>query len=89
MILELECRIHDAMHIIGTTYAAWAAGDIAWYIGSGRASTEFCRALRKADQTKLLMYVSSDKRGHSTEEAIANTKIYLRKYCGYKEVVEQ
>ena len=60
----------------------WTTQAIAYYIGTGRSTTDWECALLKATPEKLLKAVG-EKSG-STTEGIAAITNYLGRYCGLK-----
>ena len=79
---KIENRLFDlkmaVWHISDSRTAENVAGDIAWYIWTGRASCDFIRAfcgLSKYRMTTLARKISA---GGSTDEIIAISKKYLK-----------
>lgn len=88
--ITTEDVIHEltmaSMHYESETDRHWvrsAADDIAWYILTGRAPTDWVRAFIKADTVKILrrMGRTGDK---SRSGQIKVATAYLRRYCGYE-----
>lgn len=75
-------NLHFEAERSGDYYARIGADAAAWYIGTGRASTDWIQALSKASPKRLLARVS--KAGAGCEEAAVRTITrYLKRYCGY------
>ena len=51
---------------------------VAWYVSTGRASTQWIRSALKADPGKLLDYVGQG----TVEEEVDRATRYLRRWCG-------
>lgn len=60
--------------------AIWGADAIAWYVNTGRATTNWISSLLKANPHKLLAYLVKQGKG-SHEALIQSTTQYLARYC--------
>lgn len=61
-----------------------ASDAISWYVRTGRACTDWLRAILKANPKKILAFMVSHAQNASTMGLIESATTYLRKYCAYK-----
>lgn len=69
--------IKDSTHFL----LKWAGDAIAYYINTGRASTDWIKAFIRANPKKLMMYMAKGE-DHSTNAMLDRANSYLKRYCG-------
>ena len=79
MMNEVLYKIKRAADLTGYDLA-WLA--IEWYVGTGRSTWRFDKALKRANPEKLVRYMGDDGNYHS---AIKKAKRYLQRYCGLEK----
>lgn len=79
---KIENRLFDlkmaVWHISDSRTAENVAGDIAWYIWTGRASCDYIRALCGLSKYRINTLARKISAGGSTNDIIAISKKYLK-----------
>ena len=75
MIKMFDICMENTTHFL----VKWAADAVAYYINSGRASTEWIKSFVKADMRQLLTYMAKG-RDHSDKAMMDRATSYLRQH---------